>query len=73
MTMHRLRVLRLERAMTQAELAQAAGLNTATVVQVENGHRTARPPTVRKLAAALDVPVTALTRCAPVAATEGAA
>lgn len=73
MTMHRLRELRLERAMTQHELAEAAGLNAATVVQLEGGKRTARPPTVRKLAAALGVPVTALTRCGPVAAAEGAA
>ena len=70
--MHRLRPLRLERALTQEELAQAAGLNAATVVQLENGRRTARPPTIRKLAAALGVPVTALTRCGPVAQ-EGAA
>lgn len=73
MEMHRLRTLRLERALTQAELAQAAGLNSATVVMLENGHRTARPPTVRKLAAALGVPVLELTRCGPVVRGEGSA
>jgi DNA-binding XRE family transcriptional regulator len=63
--MHKLRGLRLERALTQAELATAAGINAATVVQLEAGKRTARPPTIRKLAAALGVPVMTLTKCGP--------
>lgn len=57
----RVRVLRKRKALTQAELAQAAGLSTDTLVKLENARHEPRPGTVRKLAKALDVPVEALT------------
>jgi transcriptional regulator with XRE-family HTH domain len=41
--------------MTQRELADAAGLTASTVNRIEQGLRTARISTVRKLAAALQV------------------
>ena len=64
--MHRLRPLRLERAMTQEELAKAAGLSPGTVNRIErDGGRPVSPPTIRKLAAALGVPVMTLTKCGP--------
>jgi transcriptional regulator with XRE-family HTH domain len=67
LTVHRLRPLRLERAMTQEELAAAAGVSPGTVNRLERmPGRPVSPPTVRKLAGALKVPVTTLTRCGPV-------
>lgn len=46
---------RLRRAMTQGELAQKAGIGINTVVRIERNQTEPRPPTVRKLAAALGV------------------
>jgi transcriptional regulator with XRE-family HTH domain len=51
----RLKQLRIERAMTQDELADAAGLGKNTVNRIEKDHTEPRPPTLRKLARALDV------------------
>lgn len=50
-----LRELRVQRFMTQQELADAAGTTEATVNRLEKDLQTARISTVRKLAAALDV------------------
>ena len=40
-------------ALTQAQLAERAGLKRLTVTRLENGHG-ATPPTIRKLADTLD-------------------
>ena len=55
-----LREFRLERAMTQAELAEKAGLRVTTISRLENGEHPARVTTVRKLAEALGVEPSAL-------------
>jgi transcriptional regulator with XRE-family HTH domain len=65
MQMHRLRPLRLERALTQEQLAAAAGLNPATLVALERGTRSARVTTIKKLADALGVKPQVLTLCRP--------
>ena len=57
----RIRAVRKRRALTQAELAQAAGLSTDAIVKLENGRHEPRPKTVRALADTLEVPVEALT------------
>jgi len=51
----RLRLWRERRAMTQEELAKAAGLTRATLSRLEAGAENPYPTTVRKLAAALRV------------------
>jgi transcriptional regulator with XRE-family HTH domain len=51
----RLRELRLERMISQAELAKMADTTQATISNFERGLRTAQPRTVRKLADALGV------------------
>ena len=51
----RLKRLRIERAMTQDELAAAAGVGKNTVNRIEKDHTEPRPPTLRKLARALNV------------------
>ncbi len=51
----RLKELRMRRAMTQDELAEAAGIGKNTVNRIERNHTEPRPPTLRKLAQALDV------------------
>lgn len=50
----RLRALREARALTQAELAANAGVARGTVNRLEQGHD-GYPPTIRKLAEALQV------------------
>jgi len=50
-----LRDLRQDAALTQLELAQKAGLSKTTIVNIEAGRISPHPPTVRKIAAALDV------------------
>ena len=57
----RVRSVRKRRALTQAELAKAAGVSVDTVVKLENGRHEPRPATVRKLARALRVEVEVLT------------
>jgi transcriptional regulator with XRE-family HTH domain len=52
--LEQLRRLREERAMSQRDLASAAGVSQATVVRAERGEDT-RHVTVRKLAKALKV------------------
>jgi len=51
----RLKQLRIEQAMTQEELAQAAGIGKNTVNRLETNATEPRPPTLRKLARALGV------------------
>ncbi len=50
-----LRRLRVREAMTQAELAQKAGLTAATVARAERNEREPNMSTLRKLANALGV------------------
>jgi transcriptional regulator with XRE-family HTH domain len=56
----RLRAIRERRLMTQAELASAAGVGLNTIGRLESGIDAPRPSTVKKLAAALNVPAEAL-------------
>jgi len=51
----RLRQLRIERMLSQSELAKIAGTTQATISGLERGERMAQPRTVRKLADALGV------------------
>ncbi len=53
--MEQLKRLRSEKRLSQAKLAARAGLDPSTVNQIERGVREASPPTLRKLADALDV------------------
>jgi predicted transcriptional regulator len=52
---HRLKELRTLRALTLRELGQQSGVSYATIWRLENGHKEARPSTIRKLARALGV------------------
>ena len=56
----RLRNLRWRKGLSQEELAVEAGVSAGAVSMAESGRRP-YPSTVRKLAAALSVPVEALT------------
>ena len=51
----KLRRQRTRRALTQAELAERAGVTTATVARIERDEIEPRMTTLRKLAAALEV------------------
>jgi transcriptional regulator with XRE-family HTH domain len=51
----RLKRQRTRRALTQAELAERAGVTTATVARIERDEIEPRMPTLRKLAQALEV------------------
>ncbi len=55
-----LRAARLDRLLTQRELAAKAGLTQATVQRIETGTSRARISTIRRLAAALGVDPKAL-------------
>ncbi len=46
---------RMRRAMTQDELAKEAGVGINTIVRIERNQTEPRPPTIRKLARALNV------------------
>jgi transcriptional regulator with XRE-family HTH domain len=52
---HRLRQLRVERALSLRALAQRSGVAFDTINKLELGHRPARLTTIRKLAEALGV------------------
>jgi transcriptional regulator with XRE-family HTH domain len=52
----RLKALRIEAALTQAELAEKAGVAVNTVAGLERDEREPHMTTVRKLAAAFGVP-----------------
>jgi transcriptional regulator with XRE-family HTH domain len=56
----RLKKLRTLNALTQAELAEKAGLTTTAVARVERDEAEPRPSTLRKLAKALNVQPSAL-------------
>lgn len=58
---HALRRARLEAAMSQRELAEAAGVSPTTVNGAENG-TDARPETIRRLATALSTRPTAIAK-----------
>ncbi len=60
----RLKSSRIDNALTQAELAEKAGLTTAAVARIERNEAEPRPSTLRKLAAALDVAPRDLTNAA---------
>jgi len=49
------RMWRMRRAMTQAQLAEKAGIGINTIVRIERNQTEPRPPTIRKLADALGV------------------
>jgi transcriptional regulator with XRE-family HTH domain len=51
----RLRELRRLRVLTLRELEEESGVSYNTIWRLENGHRQARPSTIRRLAAALGV------------------
>jgi transcriptional regulator with XRE-family HTH domain len=55
--METLKYIRALRGFNQSELAKASGVAQNTISEIETGHRRARPATLRKLAAALDVEV----------------
>jgi transcriptional regulator with XRE-family HTH domain len=57
----RLRALRESRGLTLSELARLAGVGKATLSGLENGTRDPRLETLYAIAAALDVPMSALT------------
>jgi transcriptional regulator with XRE-family HTH domain len=50
-----LKRIRNEYPLTVRELAKMSGVSYDTITKVENGHREARPSTIRKLARALGV------------------
>lgn len=56
----RLRDARLRAALTQAELAERAGVARTTIIRLEAGDPNVLPPTLRKLARALKVKPSAL-------------
>lgn len=53
--MGKLRELRQLRVLTLRELEEESGVSYNTIWRLENGHRQARPSTIRRLAAALGV------------------
>ena len=53
--MKKLRELRRLRVLTLRELEEESGVSYNTIWRLENGHREARPSTIRKLATALGV------------------
>ena len=57
---HKLRQLRVERALSLRALAQRSGVAFDTINKLELGHRPARLVTIRKLADALGVEPTEL-------------
>ena len=52
--------IRLEKEMTQRELARAAGVSSAFMHDLENGNRNAKPATLRRIAEALGCSVETL-------------
>ena len=52
---HRLRTLRVEKALSLRALGERSGVTFATINNLENGNRPARLATIRKLAEALGV------------------
>ena len=58
--MQRLKAFRKRRALSQEELAAAAGVGRSTIARIESGASGAHGRTLRKLAAALRVDVSEL-------------
>ena len=58
----KLKDLRIERALTQEELAQKAGIGKNTINRMERNITEPRPSTLRKLAGALNVDPAELVR-----------
>ena len=58
----KLKRLRTEKALTQAELGDAAGITTAAVARIERNEAEPRPSTLRKLSVALGVEPSELVR-----------
>lgn len=56
----RLKRLRLERALTQAQLAEEAELHFTTLSRIENGIQRANVSSIRRLATALNVEIAAI-------------
>jgi DNA-binding XRE family transcriptional regulator len=56
----RVRELRVERSLTQAELGTLAGLKPATLISIENGRHVPTLDTIHELAAALGIQPAAL-------------
>lgn len=54
----KLKAIRALRGMTQAQLADAAGISPTAIAEYERGKRDLRTDTVRKLCEALNVQVT---------------
>lgn len=52
--------IRERSGMNKSQLADAAGVDRTLVHRIENGERNATPDVMRKLAAGLKIPVTAL-------------
>lgn len=57
-----LRRWRFKRAMTQKQLADKAGLGINTIIRIESNNAEPRPPTIAKLARALEVDPAELVR-----------
>jgi transcriptional regulator with XRE-family HTH domain len=55
MNVDKLRELRRLRVLTLRELEEESGVSYNTIWRLENGHRQARPSTIRRLAVALRV------------------
>ncbi len=53
--MNRLKELREAAILTVHELSELSGVSEDTITKIENGHRAARPSTIRKLATALAI------------------
>ena len=56
MQIPRLKEHRERALLTQAELAERSGITEVTINRIENGRHEPRFATIRKLAAALDIP-----------------
>ncbi len=63
---------RLERKMTQQQLAEAAGLSTTFISNIENGRQSMNVHALIALSDALDVPADALIRDNPLSASRTA-
>lgn len=59
--MNRIKEVRTQLEMTQRELAQAVGVSSPFMHDLENGNRNAKPETWRKIAAVLGCTVEELT------------
>lgn len=55
--MHKIQEFRKQQGLTQAELAKRSGLSEISIRKYENGDRTPKIETIRKIAAALHVTI----------------